>query len=419
MFLQIAQRLTGRSETKKPQGEISVTPDREAAGKVARPPGVASCLVSVAERERCRAGEARRRAGACSGACGFARPAAARRSPRRRWRRSSRRRRRRCARNAALRQLLSGQGDDLRRADRGDRPRPARQARRRVGARGNPRHRQRDHRDQEHRDVDRRAGRTARRHLQRRARLRPARAAAVARRHRRHHGQRRRHGLHRSRRQDPAHRHPLPRQPAAPEHLPAHRQPGRPPRRRILADLRRAPCRRLARQRHRAAAGDRRSRAHHPQIQEGQADARPAGQVRRDLAGRRGDPANHRPRPLQRADLRRYRLRQDDAAELPDQLHRTRRARHHLRRRRRASTAAAARGAPGNPPAEHRRRRPGHDARTGAKLPAYASRAHHRRRSPRTGSVRPVAGDEHRPRRIDGNAARQQSRAKRCRAANR
>jgi pilus assembly protein CpaF len=49
-------------------------------------------------------------------------------------------------------------------------------------------------------------------------------------------------GLHRSRRQDPAHRHPLPRQPAADEHLPAHRQPGRPPRRRILADLRRPPA---------------------------------------------------------------------------------------------------------------------------------------------------------------------------------
>ena len=199
---------------------------------------------------------------------------------------------------ATVRHLLPGQGDDLRRADRGDRPRPACQARRRVGARGNPRHRQRDHRDQEHRDVDCRAGRAARRHLQRRARLWPAGAAAVARRHRRHHGQRRRHGVHRSRRQDPAHRHPLSRQSAAAQHLPAHRQPGRPARRRILADLRRAPCRRLARQRHRAAAGDRRPRAHHPQIQEGQADPRPAGQIRRDHAGRRRDPADHRPLPL-------------------------------------------------------------------------------------------------------------------------
>ena len=47
--------------------------------------------------------------------------------------------------------------------------------------------------------------------------------------------------LHRSRRQDPADQHPLSRQRAADEHLPAHRQPGRPPRRRGLADLRRAP----------------------------------------------------------------------------------------------------------------------------------------------------------------------------------
>ena len=35
----------------------------------------------------------------------------------------------------------------------------------------------------------------------------------------------------------------------------------------------------------------RRPRAHHPQVQEGQADARPAGQVRLDHAGRRRDPA--------------------------------------------------------------------------------------------------------------------------------
>ena len=132
---------------------------------------------------------------------------------------------------AALGFLLRGQGHDLRRADRGDRPRPARQARRRFRARGNPRHRQRDHRDQEHRDVDLRAGGSARRHLQRRARLRAARAAAGARRDRRHHGERLGHGLHRSRRQDPEDRHPLPRQPATAQHLPAHRQPGRPPRR--------------------------------------------------------------------------------------------------------------------------------------------------------------------------------------------
>ena len=167
-------------------------------------------------------------------------------------------------RHPALGKLLRNQGHDLRRADRGDRPGAARASRRRRRARGNPRHRQRDHRDQEHRDVDLRAGRAARRHLQRRSGLRAARAAAGARRHRRHHGERLRHGLHRSHGQDPEDRHPLPRQPAASEHLPAHRQPDRPPRRRILADLRRAPARRLPRQRHRAAAVARRPSAHNP-----------------------------------------------------------------------------------------------------------------------------------------------------------
>ena len=178
-------------------------------------------------------------------------PGSARRCSRRRRPASARRRRQRALaparpdrhRFAAFRGLLRDQGHDLRGADRGHRPRPARQARRRFRARGNPRHRQRDHRDQGDRDVDLRAGRAARRHLQRRARLWPARAAAGARRHRRHHGERLRHDLHRSQGQDPEDRHPVPRQPAAPQHLPAHRQPDRPPGRRILADLRCAPAR--------------------------------------------------------------------------------------------------------------------------------------------------------------------------------
>ena len=130
----------------------------------------------------------------------------------------------------------------------------------RSGPRGNPRHRQRDHRAEERRDVDRRAGGTPRRHLQRRARLRAARTAPRPRRHRRHHGERRRADLHRGRRQDPAHGSSVPRQPAAHEHLPADREPGRPPGRRILADLRRAPAGRIARQRDRAAARHRRAR---------------------------------------------------------------------------------------------------------------------------------------------------------------
>ena len=152
--------------------------------------------------------------------------------------------RRRAAQAAARaqRDLLRHQEPGLFRADRHDRPVAARQARSRQRARGNPRHRQRHHRDQEFRDDDLRAGRTARGYLQRRAGLRSAGAAACPRRHRRHHGQRLQERLHRGQRQGRADRHPLPRQPAAAQHLPAHRQPGRPARRRIEPDLRRASC---------------------------------------------------------------------------------------------------------------------------------------------------------------------------------
>ena len=131
--------------------------------------------------------------------------------------------------------VLRRQDHRLQRADRHHRPHPARQARGGGGARGDPRHRQRDHPDQERGDVDRRAGGAARGHLQRRARLRPARAAAGARRHRRHHGQRRGHDLHRGERQGAEDGDALRRQRPAHEHLPAHRQPGRPPRRRVRA----------------------------------------------------------------------------------------------------------------------------------------------------------------------------------------
>ena len=130
-----------------------------------------------------------------------------------------------------LRRILRREDDGLQRADRHHRSDAARQAGRRLGARRDPRHRQRDHPDQERRHVHRRAGRAARGHLQRRARLWTARAAAGARRHRRHHGQRRQHHVHRSRRQGAQDRRALRRQPAAHEHLPAHRQPGWPPRR--------------------------------------------------------------------------------------------------------------------------------------------------------------------------------------------
>ncbi len=153
-------------------------------------------------------------------------------------------------------------------------------------ARGDPRHRQRDHPGQERRHVDRRAGGAARGHLQRRSRLWTAGAAARPRRHRRHHGQWRGDNVHRGQRQDAAHQRAFCRQSAAHEHLPAHREPGRTPRRRIEPHMRRAPAGWLARQRHRPAARDRWTCSHHPQIQEGPADARAAGQIRLHHASR-------------------------------------------------------------------------------------------------------------------------------------
>ena len=69
------------------------------------------------------------------------------------------------------------------------------------------------------------------------------------------------------------------------------------------------------------------------------------------------DPEDHRPRALQRRHFRRHRLRQDDAAQLPDPLHRRRRAGHHLRGRGRTAAAAAPRGAAGDAAAQPRRAR--------------------------------------------------------------
>ncbi len=149
---------------------------------------------------------------------------------------SSRARARAGADASALGRILRHQEHDLRRADRRHRSVAARASSTGKRARRNPRHRQRDHRAQERGDVDRRAGGAARGHLQRRSRAtaRSSRcwpattsptswSTAPTR------------DLHRSRRQDPADQHPLPRQRAADEHLPAHRQPGRPPRRRSSA----------------------------------------------------------------------------------------------------------------------------------------------------------------------------------------
>ena len=82
-------------------------------------------------------------------------------------------------------------------------------------------------------------------------------------------------------------------------------------------------------------------------------------------------------------------------------------AHRHDRGRRRAAAQPAPRAAAGEPPAEHRgpgRRR---DPRSRAQLAAHAARPDHRRRGPRRRGARHAAGDEHRPRRLALDGARE------------
>ena len=100
--------------------------------------------------------------------------------------------------------------------------------------------------------------------------------------------------LHRGRRQGAADQRPLPRQYAADEHLPADRQPGRPPRRRIqpICDARLPDGSRvnvIA-----LAAGHRRPDADDPKVQEGQADDEEPGGVRLHQSRGRARPRRHR-----------------------------------------------------------------------------------------------------------------------------
>ena len=290
---------------------------------------------------------------------------------------------------------------------------PARQAGGGGGARGDPRHRQRDHPDQERRDVDRRAGGAARGHLQRRAGLRPARAAAGPRRHRRHHGQRRQHHLHRGR---PARcRRPAMRFADNAQLMNICQ--------RIVSQVGRRVDESSPICDARLPDGSRVNVIAPPLAIDGPAltirkfkkdrlKLEQLVQIQVDLAGGQDPARDHRPGALQHPDLRRHGLGQDHAAQLPHRLDRSRRAHHHLRGLRRAAAAAAARRAAGDAPAQPRGRGRDHHARPGQELPAHAARADHRRRGARTGGVRPAAGHEHRPRRLDGHAARQLARAR-------
>ena len=171
--------------------------------------------------------------------------------------------------------------------------------------------------------------------------------------------------------------------------------------------MRRAPAGRLARQRRGAADRRRRPAGLDPQILQEEARSLQAGR------GRRAAPADGRSAGGGGAGahlhhhFRRHRLRQNHDAQRALRLHLGEGAPAHHRRRRRIAIAAAACRPHGDAAAQHRRQGRNPPARPGQERAAHAARPHHPRRVPRRGSLRHVAGDEHRPRRLDGHHPRQ------------
>ena len=94
---------------------------------------------------------------------------------------------------------------------------------------------------------------------------------------------------------------------------------------------------------------------------------------------------------------RRYRQRQDHAAQCALHQHLPQGAAHHHRGRRRTAPAAAACRPVGNPSAEYRRTRRDPPARADEERAAHAPRPHHHRRGARRGSLRHASGHEYRP----------------------
>ena len=146
------------------------------------------------------------------------------------------------------------------------------------------------------------------------------------------------------------------------------------------------------------AARARRTRAHDPPLPPPRLQPRGAGRERHaDRAAGRAARAGGAA-PLQPARLRRHRLRQDDAAQRPVELHRPRRARGDDRGRGRAAPAPAARPAARVAAAEPRGPRRGDDPPPRPQRAADAPRPHRRRRGPRAGGARHADRALHRPR---------------------
>ena len=185
------------------------------------------------------------------------------------------------------------------------------------------------------------------------------------------------------------------------------RRPRRPPRGRVLPDGGRPPARRLARQRHRAAAGRGRVRADDPQVRHRPLHRRRPDRLRHADQGGGGVPRRVRAGQGQHPGRRRHRRRQDDDPQRAVELHPRGRAHRHDRGRRRAAAPPGPRDPPGVPPVEHRGPGRGHDPRPGQELPAHAPRPDRRRRGPRRRGPGHAPGDEHRPRRLHLHRARQ------------
>ena len=177
-------------------------------------------------------------------------------------------------------------------------------------------------------------------------------------------------------------------------------QPHRPPRRRGLADGRRAPARRLPRQRDHPAAVDQGPDPDDPEVPQGPLPDAGPDQVRHAHAEGRPVPRGLRPRQAEHPHLGRYGLRQDDHAERAVGRHPGRRAHHHRRGRRGAPALAGARDHARDAPRQHRGQGPGHDPRPRPEHPPDAPRPDHRRRVSWPGDGRHAPGHEHRPRRV-------------------
>ena len=235
----------------------------------------------------------------------------------------------------------------------------------------------------------------------------------------RHSDQRPRMRLRRARRHARADRGALQGRGASAAHRQQDRLGGRPPRRRIASDVRRAPARRLARQRRGPPGRGRRPAGVDPQILQAAVQPQQAGRHRRAAAADGRAARRRRQGARHHHHLGRHRLRQDDDAQRAVGLHLRQGAPHHHRGRGRAAAAAAACRPHGDAAAQYRGQGRDPPARSGQERAAHAARPHHPRRVPRRGSLRHAAGDEHRPRRLDGDDPRQHAARRASRASSR